>query len=132
MPLDGALRISKRHVYKPGQYAPVSGIYLVHHGTGHRPDHAATIIRAEELPACVVCKGNVKYSILQHATHITHDADLTAPTAFLLSKSNWTPTVNNPASAWTGSDVRIASAMGTGSRSSRTPPRSNLRKVLTE
>lgn len=66
-------------IYRAGELAPVSGIYRVTHLSGHRKPHLAVIIRAEELPVCRTCKGNVRFEIVQMASHVTHDWDFTAP-----------------------------------------------------
>lgn len=81
------IRTAKDRFYKPGQYAPVSGLYVVHHGTGHRPDHEVTIILAEELPACRFCKAEVEYRVLEPASHITQDVDFAGPLRLVAAKT---------------------------------------------
>ena len=82
-----AISITKPHVYKPGQYAPVTGSYLVHHAIGHRADHEATIIRTEEFPGCRVCRGDVQYTVLREVSHITHDPDFAGPTELVIART---------------------------------------------
>lgn len=64
--------------YKPGDKAPVSGIYVVTHA-GHRPPHEVLIIRGEELPACRTCKLEVVFEVVRAVNHLTHDMDLAGP-----------------------------------------------------
>lgn len=75
--------MSKRSVeatiYPPGELAPVSGVYRVTHLTGHRKPHLAVIIRGEELPSCRTCHSQVRFEMVQMASHVTHDWDFTAP-----------------------------------------------------
>lgn len=87
MPAAKAAATKSRPHYTPGQNAPVTGLYRVHHGATHREDHDVVIIRGEEFPACRLCKGQVTYTIKQQASHITHDIDFTAPTALILTRT---------------------------------------------
>jgi len=59
--------------------APITGIYLVHHGTRHRDRHEVVIIRGEQLPTCRTCKLNVVFEIVRPISHITHDWDFSGP-----------------------------------------------------
>ena len=72
-------RRPQRESHQPGVLAQVSGVYRVTHLTGHRGPHLAMIIRGEELPSCRTCKGNVRFELVQQASHVTHDWDFAAP-----------------------------------------------------
>jgi len=65
--------------FRPGELAPVSGIYLVTHLTPHREPHEAMIIRGELLAACRICRAAVTFEVLRTTSHITHDWDFAAP-----------------------------------------------------
>jgi hypothetical protein len=64
---------SSRH-YKPGDIAPVSGIYAVIH-KGHRRRHEVLVIRGEEFPPCRTCKLEVVFEAIRTVEHLTHDFD---------------------------------------------------------
>lgn len=64
---------------RPGDLAPITGVYLVHHGIRHRDRHEVVIIRGEQLPTCRTCKLNVLFEILRPVSHITHDWDFSGP-----------------------------------------------------
>ena len=64
--------------YRPGEVAPISGIYRVTHES-HRASHVVTILRSEVFPPCRSCRGNVTFEIVQPASHITHDWDFAGP-----------------------------------------------------
>ena len=66
--------------FRPGDLAPITGIYLVSHGSHHRERHEVVIIRGEALPACRTCKLNVSYQVIRPISHITHDWDFSGPT----------------------------------------------------
>src|SRR5215469_18321091 len=59
--------------------APITGVYVVNHGTRHRERHEVVIIRGEQLPVCGACKLNVTYEIVRPISHITHDWDFSGP-----------------------------------------------------
>jgi hypothetical protein len=66
--------------YSPSQSAPVSGIYSVYHGSGHREDHDLILVRGEDFAACRSCKGNVQFTLKKQASHIRDDLDFAART----------------------------------------------------
>jgi len=73
-----ALARAARSRYRPGDFAPISGLYEVHH-RDHREPHVVTIIRGETQPPCRECKGEVRFEVVQPASHVTHDWDFTGP-----------------------------------------------------
>jgi hypothetical protein len=60
--------------YKPGEEAPVSGVYVVVHSQ-HRPEHQATLLQGEAFPACSVCSDQVRFRISHRAVGIREDSD---------------------------------------------------------
>jgi len=69
-----------RPALRPGEMAPVTGIYRVVHQE-HRPDHDAVVIRGENFPACRTCKGAVRFIVQTQASHLMHDFDFAGPIA---------------------------------------------------
>ena len=69
----------RQQVYKPGDNAPVSGIYTAVHEV-HRTQHEILAIRGEQFPSCRGCKDQVRFYLTAPVTHMTHDFDLTGPT----------------------------------------------------
>lgn len=72
------MTIGPRHdgkACKPGQMAPISGIYMVVH-VAHRTDHEVIAIRGEQLPPCRVCGADVIFYLTQAVSYVTHDFDL--------------------------------------------------------
>ena len=65
--------------FRPGELAPVTGIYLVRHNPQHRASHEAVIVRGETLPPCRTCQSRIAYEVLRPASHITHDWDFSGP-----------------------------------------------------
>lgn len=65
--------------FRPGELAPITGIYLVNHGSRHREPHEVVIIRGEILPACRSCKLNTQFDIVKVISHVTHDWDFSGP-----------------------------------------------------
>lgn len=65
--------------FRPGELAPITGIYLVQHGLRHREAHEVVIIRGELLPACRTCKANTSFEIVKVISHVTHDWDFSGP-----------------------------------------------------
>lgn len=54
--------------------APISGVYTVVHDL-HRAPHEALIVRGEVLPACRICKLDVRFRVVEAVSHLTHDWD---------------------------------------------------------
>ena len=65
--------------FRPGDLAPITGIYLVTHERRHRAAHEVVIIRGEHLPACRTCAIRITYEIVRPISHITHDWDFSGP-----------------------------------------------------
>jgi hypothetical protein len=65
--------------YRPGELAPITGIYRVTHGSRHRPAHDVVIIRGELLPACRTCFTNLTFEVVNAISHVTHDWDFSGP-----------------------------------------------------
>jgi len=65
--------------FRPGELAPITGIYVVTHGSRHRGRHEVVIIRGEQLPTCRTCKLNLTFEIVRPISHITHDWDFSGP-----------------------------------------------------
>jgi hypothetical protein len=68
-----------RKTFRPGELAPVSGVYLVTHLTPHRDAHEAMVIRGELLAPCRICRSAITYAVLQTTSHMTHDWDFAGP-----------------------------------------------------
>ena len=60
--------------YKPGEVAPVSGVYVVVHAE-HRSDHHATLLQGEPFPSCSVCHNKVRFRIRHIAVAVRQDND---------------------------------------------------------
>ncbi len=75
-----------RKGYIPGQNAPASGVYGVHHGGRHRSDHETLVIRGDEFPACRSCKSDVRYTLTKEVGYVTDDFDFAAPTELILAR----------------------------------------------
>lgn len=65
--------------FRPGELAPITGIYLVQHELRHREPHEVVIIRGELLPACRTCRANTSFEIIKVISHVTHDWDFSGP-----------------------------------------------------
>ena len=61
-------------VFKPGDEAPVSGVYLVAHWE-HRAEHEVTLRAGEQFPACSSCHEQVRFRLHHQAEEIRSDAD---------------------------------------------------------
>jgi len=70
---------TQKRKFRPGELAPITGIYLVVHGSRHRTPHEVVIIRGEHLPACRTCKVDTFFEIVRPISHITHDWDFSGP-----------------------------------------------------
>ena len=61
--------------FKPGEKAPVSGIYDVTHdkldGDDHAHSHQVTAIAGDVFPSCRGCKALVRFRLHLHAEHIS-------------------------------------------------------------
>jgi hypothetical protein len=64
---------------RPGDLAPITGVYAVNHGVRHRDQHEVVVIQGEQLPACRTCKLNVAYELVRPISHVTHDFDFSSP-----------------------------------------------------
>jgi hypothetical protein len=74
------VRISAaRKKLRPGDLAPITGVYLATHGVRHRDQHEVVIIRGEQLPSCRTCKQSVFFEVIRPVSHITHDWDFSGP-----------------------------------------------------
>jgi PilZ domain len=93
-----SVRPSSARSYRPGDLAPVSGVYRITHLTGHRQPHEALLLRGEELPHCRICRASVEFEVVRMTSHTTHDWDFAGP-------SGWTL----PAKRRGSSDVRAHS-----------------------
>ena len=67
-------------IFRPGEMAPVSGIYRVVHKSGHRPAHEVMAIRGEHFPTCRVCRNEVEFRSVRVISHVVHDWDFAGPT----------------------------------------------------
>ena len=65
--------------FRPGDLAPITGIYVVIHDLRHREPHEVVIIRGEQLPPCRTCKAEMCYEIVRAVSHVTHDWDFSGP-----------------------------------------------------
>jgi hypothetical protein len=74
-----------RRLYRPGEHAPVTGIYRVTHAE-HRAPHRAIVLRGEVFPLCRTCKDAVTFTVAHQASHITHDFDFAGPGALVLTR----------------------------------------------
>ena len=73
-----AARVHEDRACRPGQLAPISGIYKVVH-LRHRANHEVVAIGGEEFPPCRTCQASVRFYLKHVASHMTHDLDLTGP-----------------------------------------------------
>ena len=64
--------------FRPGEHAPISGVYQVVHRQ-HREPHEVLILRGEELPSCRICRADVRFVAVNPVPHYGHDWDLTGP-----------------------------------------------------
>jgi hypothetical protein len=65
----------------PGETIAVSGVYRVVHAH-HRDDHEVLAINGDILPACRVCKGEVRFYLERAIDYNFHDWDLAGPVLF--------------------------------------------------
>ncbi len=59
---------------RPGQVAPRSGVYRVHH-YAHRMPHAVIVLEGDLLPECSVCGDRVRFVPMMAAEPIANDAN---------------------------------------------------------
>lgn len=74
-------------IFRAGNLAPISGIYLVTHGGAHREPHEAIILRGESLPLCRTCKTAVAFQIVRLTSHMNHDWDFAGPAALVADQA---------------------------------------------
>jgi hypothetical protein len=68
----------EKKTFRPGDTAPVAGIYDVVHDA-HRPPHTAILLKDETFPACRTCKDAVRFTLSRNAIHVSGDSDLKSP-----------------------------------------------------
>lgn len=61
--------------FQPGDVAPHSGIYSVHHNA-HRTPHYVIIVAGTILPTCQRCHEKVRFSLTMAGESIESDIDL--------------------------------------------------------
>ena len=74
-------------LFRPGDLAPISGVYRVIHKRAHRADHDALVIRGEELPPCRLCGRDVYFEVGQPTSHLTHDWDFAGPSGLMAARA---------------------------------------------
>jgi hypothetical protein len=62
-------------VHKPGETAPLTGIYRVVHKTNHAGTFAFTVYAGKVFPPCEVCGDAIGYTLLRNAPAIETDED---------------------------------------------------------
>ena len=60
---------SPSELLRPGEKAPSSGIYEVHH-VGHGTSHCVTVLYDDVLPHCVICGEKVRFEPIQFAVYV--------------------------------------------------------------
>jgi PilZ domain-containing protein len=61
--------------FRPGELAPVTGVYLARHARQHRAPHEVVVIRGEQLPPCRTCKLQITFEVVKPVSHVLHDWD---------------------------------------------------------
>ena len=74
-------------IFRPGDLAPISGVYLVNHGGAHREPHEAIVLRGETLPLCRTCRTSVVFQVVRATSHMNHDWDFAGPKALFADQS---------------------------------------------
>lgn len=67
-----------RDTFKPGEYAPRSGMYRVVH-YAHRIPHDVTVEEGGRFPKCARCAERVRFVYLQEVRFLHEDYDLRPP-----------------------------------------------------
>lgn len=62
----------QKEEYRPGEAAPVGGIYEVIHAA-HRPPHEVILTAGEVLPVCRSCGDAVRFRLARRAEHANRD-----------------------------------------------------------
>ena len=70
-------------LHKPGETAPVSGLYRVTHNSHRRP-HSVVVLVGETFPACRSCRRLVAFELIEPIDHVAHDWDFTGPNLQLI------------------------------------------------
>ena len=70
---------TKAATYRPGETAPVTGLYAVTHARQHRASHHAVILQGDSFPACRSCKDEVVFSLEERVDYLLHDMDFAGP-----------------------------------------------------
>lgn len=60
--------------FKPGERAAATGIYTATHDR-HRLPHDVFAVEGDEFPECRKCGSQIRFSLLQAASHIDGDHD---------------------------------------------------------
>jgi hypothetical protein len=67
-----------RETFRPGEKAPLSGVYrVVHHA--HRLPHDVTIEKTTVFPSCARCDTRVRFVFLQETHFVRDDYDFGPP-----------------------------------------------------
>ena len=66
-----------RH-YRPGEAAPISGVYKVTH-VSHRAPHEVLVIAGDEFPSCRTCKQEVFFDMVRALDYLLQEWDFAGP-----------------------------------------------------
>jgi len=67
--------------YRPGEAAPVSGVYEAVHAD-HRGTHEVLLLARDLFPRCRCCQSSVRFRVLIPLWHAREDFDLKHPAVF--------------------------------------------------